>query len=279
MNMNAYVRLMRFHKPMAIALLWAPTAWALWLSNRGVVPFALLAYFLLGTLLMRAAGCVVNDMADRSIDKHVKRTCLRPLTTGELGTSQAMWLLAGLLSLAGLIVTQLPIACFYYAIAALLITVLYPFCKRFIQAPQLVLGVAFSMGIPMAYAAMHVALTLSAFILMILNFVWIVSYDTLYAMVDRDDDLRIGVHSTAVLFAQYDRLIVLLMQLVFHGLWLILAFINHFSFVFYVGWFLGALILAYQQVIIASRDASACLRAFNLNGWYGLLMWIALMVQ
>lgn len=268
---------MRFHKPVGIILLWIPTAWALWLANRGIPPLDLMIYFLLGTIFMRAAGCVVNDIADRHVDKHVKRTHMRPLTTGEVSLPEALLILIALLFAALLIVMQLPVVCFYYAMAALFITVLYPFCKRFFDAPQLVLGLAFSMGIPMAYAACGIRVNMTMILLLILNFAWIVSYDTMYAMVDREDDLRIGIKSTAILFASYDRLIILLLQLFFHLLWLIIALEEQASIEFYICWVASIPILVYQQWLIRKPDTKAYFTAFSTNVGYGLLMWCALL--
>ena len=274
--MGAYFRLMRFHKPAGTLLLWIPTAWALWIVNQGSPSSLLLFYFLLGTVLMRAVGCVINDIADRKIDKHVKRTRTRPLTTGEVSLSEALWLIFFLLLAAFLIVMQLPILCFYYALVALLITVVYPFCKRFFQAPQLVLGLAFSMGIPMAYAASGVRFNTTMLLLCLLNFAWIVAYDTIYALVDREDDLRIGVKSTAVLFAHHDHFIVMMLQVFFHMLWLYLAYLLGYSMSFYGFWAAAALVLVYQQQLMSQRNDQAYLSAFSTNSWYGLLMWLAL---
>lgn len=267
---------MRFHKPAGIALLWFPTAWALWIANHGAPKLDLIIYFLLGTILMRAAGCVMNDIADRHIDKHVNRTKMRPLTTGEISLPEALLILLLLLFAALYILIQLPLVCFYYALPALLLTILYPFCKRFIQAPQLILGLAFSMGIPMAYAASNVAPNATMLLLCMLNFAWIVAYDTMYAMADRIDDLRIGVKSTAILFGRHDCLIILLLQLFFHGLWIVLALKQNDSFVFYTIWLLAAFVLIYQQWLIHNREPAQCLRAFSTNSLYGLLMWISL---
>ncbi len=269
---------MRFDKPVGILLLWLPTAWALWLANNGAPSLMLILYFLLGTIFMRAAGCVVNDIADRHVDKHVNRTRMRPLTTGEVGLPAALLLLIGLLLAALIIVLQLPVVCLYYAWAALFITVLYPFCKRFFEAPQLVLGLAFSMGIPMAYAASGVMISSSMVLLFILNFAWIVSYDTMYAMVDRNDDVCIGVKSTAILFGQYDRWIILLLQLFFHALWLIIAYRKGSGAVFYTSWTAASAILAYQQWLLYKPDTASYFKAFSTNVVYGLVMWIALMV-
>ena len=273
--MNAYFRLMRIDKPIGTLLLWIPTAWALWMANHGSPPLSLLVYFFLGTVVMRSAGCVVNDMADRHIDKHVKRTQFRPLAHRDISFFNAFVLLIFLLVAALYIVLQLPIACLYYSFFALGFTLLYPLCKRFISAPQLVLGFAFSMGIPMAYAASGIAMSANAYVLILLNIAWIISYDTMYAMVDREDDLRIGVKSTAVLFARYDCAIILLLQLFVHAAWLYLAISLDYSGIFYLGWGLASIILAYQQYLISSRNASACFAAFSINGWYGLLIWLS----
>lgn len=274
MKWGAYARLMRFHKPVGILLLWLPTAWALWLANDGPPNPSLLVYFILGTVLMRAAGCVVNDIADRHVDKHVKRTDQRPLTTGEVGLVEACLLLMGLLFMALMIVMQLPIVCFYYALLALFITILYPFCKRFFEAPQLILGLAFSMGIPMAYAASGRAFDWEMGILFLLNAAWIVAYDTMYAMADREDDRRIGVKSTALLFGAYDRIIIQCLQLFSHGLWLLLAMILHYSLLFYVCWGSAFLVLFYQQWLL---NKGRYLDAFSTSVWYGVVMWVALL--
>ena len=278
MRVQAYLRLMRFHKPVGTLLLWLPTAWALWIANSGTPPPILVIYFLLGTIFMRAAGCVMNDIADRHIDKHVKRTNARPLTTGEVSLQEAIIMLLLLLLAALLIVIQLPPVCFYYALAALFITVLYPFCKRFFEAPQLVLGLAFSMGIPMVFAASGQLINASMILLFILNFAWIVSYDTMYAMVDREDDLRIGVKSTAVLFAKHDSKIILLLQIFFHFLWFYLAFSKPYSQFFYIFWVVAGGILFYQQKCLRQQNLPAYFRAFSSNVWYGLVMWSALIV-
>lgn len=278
MKSGAYFRLMRFHKPAGIALLWLPTAWALWIANHGTPKLNLIIYFLLGTIFMRAAGCVINDIADRHIDKHVNRTKTRPLTSGEVTLAEALLILLLLLFSALFILLQLPVTCFYYALMALLVTFIYPFCKRFFQAPQFILGVAFSMGIPMAYAASGVKPDTVMLVLLLLNFAWIVAYDTMYAMVDKADDVRIGVKSTAILFASHDRLIILLLQILFHGLWIYIALAQHYSPWFYGAWLIAAGVLLYQQRLIRSREPALCLRAFSTNSLYGTLMWIGIIV-
>lgn len=264
-----YFRLMRLDKPVGILLLWFPTVWALWIANKGIPPIRLLIYFLLGTVVMRSAGCVVNDLADRDIDKHVQRTRLRPVTTGEVSVAQALLLFFLLLIVALLIVIQLPIGCFYCALVGLLITIVYPFCKRWIQAPQLVLSLAFSVGIPMAYIASGIAINRDVWLLVGINILWVLAYDTIYAMVDREDDLKIGVKSSAILFGRYDRLIIGILLGVMHSLWLLIAH----SLLFLIGWSMGALIIIYQNNLIAIRNPQRCFKAFQWSIGYGMIMW------
>lgn len=272
--MNRYLRLMRFDKPAGIALLWAPTAWALWLANHGHPNWRLVGYFLLGTICMRAAGCIINDMADRNIDNHVQRTRLRPITRGEISIQHASILLALLLLVAGVIVLQLPYLCWYEAVGALLITILYPFAKRFFQAPQLLLGIAFSMGIPMAYAASHIPTSSVMVLLLCLNFCWIVAYDTMYALVDREDDLRIGVRSTAILFGSHVIPIILFLLLLAHGLWLVLGYFHHVTPWFALCWVLGLGIIIYQYKLLGTQMIVNAMRAFLWSAYYGLVMWL-----
>ncbi len=272
MKWDAYSRLMRLDKPVGILLLWFPTAWALWVANHGQPPVVLMVYFLLGTIVMRSAGCVVNDFADRHIDKHVHRTRNRPLTTGEVSVRGSIVLFMVLLFLALFIVIQLPIACLYYAFLGLSVTVVYPFCKRWIQAPQLVLSIAFSVSIPMVYAASFIAFDRSMGLLVMINLLWVIVYDTMYAMVDREDDLQLGVQSTAILFGQYDRLIIGLMMLIMHGMWLFVADTE----LFLIGFAIGAFILLYQYYLIRYRNPRDCFKAFQWSIGYGLVMWMSL---
>lgn len=274
---SAYLRLMRMHKPVGVLLLWLPTAWALWIANQGRPPLQLIIYFFCGTFLMRAAGCIINDMADRHIDIHVKRTHQRPLAAGEIRLFEATVLL-GLLLLGSLwIVLQLPKPCFYYAVIALLISILYPFCKRFLVAPQLVLGVAFSMGIPMAYVASYVPINSITILLFTLNFAWIVAYDTMYAMADKEDDLRIGVKSTALWFSPHERLIIGILQVFFHLMWLYIAWVMQWRTVFYLCWSLAAGVLFYQQILLSRKNPKAYISAFSHSVGYGALMWLSLL--
>ncbi|BCA95377.1 4-hydroxybenzoate octaprenyltransferase [Legionella antarctica] len=272
---NAYWRLLRFNRPAGTLLLLYPTVWALWIANEGFPPFKLFFLFCIGTILMRAAGCVVNDVADRHIDKHVARTKLRPLTSGEVGLTETFVLLIILLFSALEVVINLPPNCFYLAVVALFLTSIYPFCKRYIKAPQMVLGLAFSLGIPMAYVASDVSLNSGFFILFLINFAWIVAYDTMYAMTDKEDDLKIGVKSTAIYFADYDRLIIGMLLFFLHGLWLCWALVQNAHLGFYGCWFAAALILIYQQKLINKRIPENCFKAFLVSVYYGFVMWLA----
>lgn len=278
MKWNAYKRLTRLDKPIGILLLWYPTAWALWLANRGLPSFKLFSLFFIGTILMRSAGCAINDIADRNIDKHVSRTRLRPITSNEISVAEAFLLLALLLLAALVILFFLPVGCFYLSLIALAVVFIYPFCKRFISAPQVVLGLAFSLGIPMAYVASGTTFNADMWLLCSLNFAWIVAYDTMYAMADKEDDLKIGVKSTAIYFGEYDRLIIGLLLLFLHTLWLVWALINKVNVLFYPIWGIATFVLMYQQKLISQRIPQDCFKAFIVSNYYGACMWLAVVM-
>ncbi|MCL5273094.1 MAG: UbiA family prenyltransferase [Gammaproteobacteria bacterium] len=269
----AYWRLTRLNKPIGILLLWCPTAWALWIANGGVPPLKLLLLFLIGTVLMRSAGCVINDIADRNIDKHVARTKCRPLTSNEIGLSETCIVLAILLFGALIVLINLPRECFYLALISVFITFLYPFCKRFLNTPQVVLGLAFSMGIPMAFVASSVAINGDLILLLVINFTWIVAYDTMYAMTDKADDILIGVKSTAIYFGIYDRFIIGFLLSFMHALWLLWALVDGMNAGFYLLWVAALGVLIYQQKLIAHRVPKECFKAFLVSAYYGALMW------
>ena len=271
---GAYWRLCRFDKPIGTLLLWYPTAWALWIANKGYPDLRLCLLFFLGTVFMRAAGCVINDIADRNIDKHVSRTLHRPLAANEISLLGAFTALGLLLFAALLVLINLPLSCYPWALLAVFVTFLYPFCKRFINAPQMVLGLAFSMGIPMAYAASNVAVNRETLILFCINFCWIVAYDTMYAMTDKADDLKIGVKSTAIYFGRYDRLIIGSLLACLHGLWLYWAVMQQIGSLFYMCWSIAGLVLVYQQKLIHQRQPQNCFKAFLISNYYGALMWL-----
>ncbi len=278
MSLTPYIQVLRLHKPIGTLLLWFPTAWALWLASSGKPNPLIVSCFLLGTFVMRAAGCLLNDIADRHVDPHVKRTQNRPLAAKTITLQASLTLLIVLLFCALIILTRLPEACFKYALLSVALTAVYPFCKRFFEAPQLVLGIAFSMGIPMAYTALGTPLNTTAFLLILLNFCWIMAYDTIYAMGDRDDDLQIGVKSTAILFASQDKNIVGVFQAATQIIWLFLAITLHFNTFFYGIWSVGCLLFIQQQRIIRGKNPDY-LRTFTSNGFYGLIFWAALMLQ
>lgn len=270
---------MRLDKPVGIWLLWFPAAWAFWVANQALPSWNLIFWFFFGTVVMRSAGCVINDLADRHIDIHVRRTEYRPITTGEVSVGRALALFVGLLMIALGILLELPLACAYYAVIGLGLTVVYPFCKRWIQAPQLVLSLAFSIAIPMVYVASKVPFDINMVGLLLINIFWVVAYDTMYAMVDREDDVVIGVKSTAVLLGRYDTTVVFVLQSVLHFLWLFIAFNLHLGYLFYIAWALGACIILIQQRLIHLSDSINCFKAFKISVWYGLIMWLSLILK
>ncbi len=274
----SFGHLMRLNKPVGILLLLWPTLWALWFASVGHPPLMLMAVFTLGTILMRSAGCIMNDMADRHFDGHVARTKNRPLVTGAVTLKQAIILFITLCLLSASLLLFLNVKVFYLAIVGVLLTVVYPFCKRFIKTPQLVLGLAFSWGIPMAFAATLNTLPFETVLLMSLTFAWIVVYDTMYAMADKEDDLLIGIQSTAIYFGQYDRVIIYLLQGFMAFIWLLLAYRFQLNQTFYTCWLFGLGLCVYQQYLIKDRDPQYCFKAFLNNQWYGLVMMLGLLL-
>jgi len=279
MNLQAYAHLLRLHKPIGTLLLWFPTAWALWFAQDGMPPLPRILYFFFGTFVMRSAGCLMNDLADRHVDPHVSRTQNRPLATNAVSVKSAIILLITLLCIALAILLQLPTACFKYAIISVVLTAIYPFFKRFFDAPQLILGLTFSMGIPMAYAASGVAFNATTSLLILINFFWIVAYDTIYAMADKPDDLKIGVRSTAILFGNQDKNIVFLLQGLSQACWLVLAVQLQLNFIFYLFWGVASLIFIKQQISMRAISTPHYLQIFTSNHVYGLLFWVAIMLQ
>jgi 4-hydroxybenzoate polyprenyltransferase len=273
---QAYSHLMRIDKPIGALLLLWPTLWALWLAGQGVPSLPVLLVFVLGVFLMRAAGCVVNDYADRTFDGHVKRTAGRPMPSGRVSEKEAKILFVSLVLISFALVLTLNAMTIWLSLAALALAWVYPFMKRVTHLPQVVLGAAFGWGIPMAYAAVSEALPLSCWLLLLANICWTVAYDTLYAMVDRDDDLKIGIKSTAVLFGRYDKIIVGLLQLVTLLLMLWIGFLMQLSGAFYWSLLLAGALFVHQQKQIASRDRDACFRAFMNNNYVGLVLFIGI---
>jgi len=273
---RAYLKLMRMHRPIGTFLLLWPTLWGLWLAGDGAPPVAVAAIFIAGTWVMRAAGCVINDYADRDIDGHVKRTRDRPLAGGEVTARGALVLFALLLGLAALLALQLNRPAQLLAVAGALIACAYPFAKRFTHLPQLVLGVAFSWGIPMAYMELTGTLPPEMLALLAANFAWVVAYDTQYAMVDRDDDLRIGVGSTAILFGPHDNRITGALHLACVALLAVIGWQRALAWPFYLGLGAALVLAGYQQWLCKDRDRDRCQRAFLNNNWLGAAVFAGL---
>ncbi len=274
-----YALLMRLHRPVGIFLLLWPTLWALWIAAEGVPAWPVLLVFVAGVVLMRSAGCVINDYADRHIDRHVRRTRDRPLTSGRVTEREALALFAVLCLIAFLLVLTLNRLTVLLAFGAVTLAAIYPFMKRHTHLPQIVLGAAFGWAVPMAFAAVTGAVPPGAWLLFTATVLWTTAYDTMYAMVDRDDDLKIGVRSTAILFGDSDRVMIGLLQLLtLAALWLAGE-----AFELGLYWWLGmaaaTLLGLYQQWLIRRRDRADCFTAFSNNNWLGLVLFLGLLAE
>jgi 4-hydroxybenzoate polyprenyltransferase len=278
-RLDAYIQLSRVNRPIGIYLLLWPTFWALWIAADGIPPLNILLIFSAGVVLTRAGGCVINDFADRKVDGHVKRTAGRPLPSGRVSSREALYLFAVLMILAFILVLYTNYTTVLMSLGGLLLALCYPFMKRYTHLPQVVLGAAFSWAIPMAFTALEAELVPNAWLLFLANVLWTVAYDTYYAMVDRDDDLRIGVKSTAILFGDADRLIIGLLQ----GLSLLcLVLVGKnlgLSLWFYAGLAIAAGLFVYQAWLARERERDACFRAFLNNHYAGLAIFIGLVAH
>lgn len=270
---------MRLDKPIGTYLLLWPTLWALWLAAEGMPRLDLLIIFVAGVYLMRAAGCVINDFADRKVDGHVERTKQRPLATGAMSAKEALVLFFGLVIAAFILVLFTDTYTIKLSFVALLLATAYPFMKRYTHWPQLVLGMAFSWAIPMAFAAQTGSIPLIAWLTFIAAVVMTVAYDTYYAMVDRNDDLRIGVKSTAVLFGMWDRTIIAMLQLATLALMWWVGQLAQLGLFYYAGLTVMAGLFVYQFIITRERDRDACFKAFLNNHWASLALWIGLVLD
>ncbi|HQQ73750.1 MAG TPA: 4-hydroxybenzoate octaprenyltransferase [Pseudomonadales bacterium] len=265
-----FVQLMRLDKPIGILLLLWPTLWSLWLAAEGAPSLKNLIIFTLGCVLMRSAGCAINDYADRDFDRHVKRTHKRPITAGRIQPAYALLLFGVLCLLALGLVLLTNVLTIKLAIGAVALTTLYPYCKRHTHLPQIVLGAAFAWSIPMAWAAEKGAITAPVWLVYCSAVLWTLVYDTFYAMVDREDDLKIGIRSTAILFGEADRAITGILQgLVILGL-LLVGQKFHLHWPYYLGLAVAAALFGWQQYLIRERDPAACFRAFLHNHWVGM---------
>lgn len=278
-NWPAVVQITRMDKPIGTYLLLWPTFWALWIACDGIPNAHLLFVFALGVFLMRSAGCIINDFADRDFDGAVKRTQQRPLVTGQLSSQQALLLFCLFIAAAFGLVMSLHWNTIYLSVVALLLASSYPFMKRYTQLPQVVLGAAFSWGMIMAFAEAKGYVPVIAWLLFFANVLWTVAYDTMYAMVDRDDDLKIGIKSTAILFGEADKKIILLLQLLVLGLLFTVGELMAFGWPFYLALVISAGFFSYQQVLIANRAREACFKAFLNNHYVGLVMFIGIAIE
>ena len=278
-KLDAYERLMRLDKPIGILLLLWPTLWALWLASRGIPDWITLLIFITGTVLMRSAGCVMNDIADRKYDGLVERTKNRPLATGEVSVKEAYGLVIFFGLLAFALVWQLNKTTILLSFVALFLAATYPFTKRFFAIPQAYLGVAFGFGIPMAFAAVNDYIPPLAWVLLVANVFWAMAYDTEYAMVDRDDDVKIGIKSSALFFGKYDVIAVMACYAIMLGL---LAYVGKFmgyGKFYFIGLVAALGLVLWQYQLIKNRDKSNCFKAFLHNNWIGLAVFIGIAAE
>jgi 4-hydroxybenzoate polyprenyltransferase len=273
-KLSAYERLIRLDKPVGFMLLMWPTLWGLWIAAYGMPDVRFVWIFVLGTILMRSAGCAINDWADRDFDGAVKRTEMRPLASGEISGKEAIAVGVVCALFAATLLIPLNWEARFWAIPALLIAIAYPFTKRFFAIPQAILGLAFSMGIPMAFAAVRGDVPLIAWALIAANFFWVMAYDTEYAMVDRDDDLRIGIKTSAIFFGKYDVLAVMTSYALFIFAMAAIGFHLRAGWIFYAGLVLATVLAVHHYALIKDRDRTKCFIAFRGNNLLGLCVFV-----
>ena len=277
-RLSLYLDLVRWNRPAGSYLLLWPTLSALWLAARGFPGWHLAVVFTLGTFLMRSAGCTVNDVADRDFDKHVQRTTNRPVTSGAVSTKEALLLGAVLAVLAFALVLTTNTATIVWSFAALAVSIFYPFTKRFFSRPQAVLGVAFSFGIPMAFAAVHGEVPALAWWLLAGNLFWVLAYDTEYAMVDRDDDLKIGIQTSAITLGRFDVAGVMLSYAAYLAIWAALGLQLGLRWPYFAGLAVAAGIAGWHFTLIRTRSREGCFRAFRLNHWVGFVVFVGVLL-
>jgi 4-hydroxybenzoate polyprenyltransferase len=278
-KIKLYLDLIRWNRPAGWLLLLWPTLSALWVAAGGFPGWHLVAVFTLGTILMRSAGCCVNDVADREFDKHVKRTASRPVTSGRLSVKEALVLGVVLALLAFVLVLSTNRATVAWSFAALAVTVVYPYAKRCVSMPQAVLGVAFSFGIPMAFAAVQSAVPPLAWGLLLGNLFWVLAYDTEYAMVDRDDDLKIGMKTSAITLGQWDVAAIAGFYAAFLALWALLLDAPERGAPLWAGWAGAAAQAMWHVWLIKDRSREGCFKAFRLNHWLGFSVFAGLVLS
>lgn len=283
MNTKKYfniIRLMRINQPIGFFLLLWPTLWGLWIANKGTPNFSILILFILGVICMRSAGCVINDYIDYDIDKHVKRTKKRPLLDKTIIKKEALIIFFVLIFISSGLVLLLNITTILLSIIALILTIIYPYLKRYTYYPQLMLGILFSWPIIMAFTATNQSLNNITWLLFIANTAWTISYDTQYAMIDRNDDQNINIKSSAILFGNMDKFIIGILQLITVCIFTIIGWKEQFSMIFYLFSVFGTIILyTWQQILIYNRTQKGCSRAFLNNKYVGLLIFIGIMLN
>jgi 4-hydroxybenzoate polyprenyltransferase len=279
-RLDAYEKLMRLDKPIGALLLLWPALWALWLAKYGIPDLDILVIFVVGVVLTRSAGCIINDYADRNFDPHVERTRDRPLAAGVVSPAEALRVAAVLLLLAFVLVLLLKSGmAVMLSFIALGIMIVYPFLKRFFVFPQAWLGVAFGFSIPMAYAAQYNKLVLVTWVLLAANIFWAIAYDTEYAMVDRDDDVKLGLKSSAILFGRHDVTGVMVAHGLFLATMIFVGWSQYLGVLYYVGLAVAAGLVHYQYRLIRDRTREGCFKAFLNNNWVGLAIWVGLVLD
>jgi len=268
-RLHLYIQLTRLDRPIGILLLLWPTLWGVWIAGNGHPAWHIVVIFTLGTVLMRSSGCAVNDYADRHIDKHVKRTQDRPLTSGKISEREALWVAVVLALASFALILPLNPLTWVMAFPAAFLAASYPFTKRFFAIPQAYLGIAFGFGIPMAFAATHGNVSPVAWVLLLANVFWAVAYDTEYAMVDRDDDIHLGIHSSALFFGQHDVFAVMMCYALTLLLLAAAGLMIGMGTVYFIGLIVAEGITLYHYTLIRERKREQCFRAFLHNNWFG----------
>ncbi|NEV62976.1 4-hydroxybenzoate octaprenyltransferase [Thiorhodococcus minor] len=278
-RLYGYYLLVRLHRPIGIFLLMWPALWAVWLAGAGSPPWSVVLIFVLGVVLMRSAGCAINDFADRDFDGHVSRTNQRPLATGQVTPKEAVGVFVVLCLLAFALVLQLNWQTVALSVVAALLTMIYPFMKRFTHVPQVFLGAAFGWAIPMAFTAVTGSIPFYAWVLFAATLIWALIYDTQYAMVDREDDLKIGIKSTAILFGRWDRLVVGLLQILMLAMLYWIGREAGRGMLYDLGLLVAAGFAVYQQYLIRSREPALCFQAFLNNNYFGMAVFVGLILD
>jgi len=278
-RLGLYAKLVRIDKPIGTLLLLWPTLWALWSASQGLPPLDILVIFVAGTFLMRAAGCAINDYFDRDFDRHVQRTETRVLTTGQISPKEALWVAAMLALIAFLLVLLLNPLTIALSFAALALAATYPLMKRLFGVPQAYLGIAFGFGMPMAFAAVTNTVPLVAWVFVVANIFWTVAYDTEYAMVDREDDIKLGLKTAAITFGRYDVLAIGLCYAVSLALLALAGSLLDWGAAYYAGLMVAAGIAATHIYWIRDRNRDACFKAFRHNNWFGAAVFAGIVLQ